>query len=355
MIGVNKMSNIKFERIKRKSTFLSPLLNYNEDNHYIEHRRDPLTNTRSLIGYNLENKSQMLYGITDQNLIKKIVQESQSHCFMCPDKVDTATPKYSKDLIPEERITVGEATLFPNLFPISEYHAVCALTQAHYIALDEFTPKLISDGLQACLKFIHKAFNMNNSAKYMTINSNFLFPAGASAIHPHMQVLGGDIPFTFLERLYDGSLQYYTQNQKNYWKDLITQEKASDERYIGQTGSVEWLTSFSPLGTNEVQGIICDKPNFLELNSDDLNAFSIGLSNILGYYAKNGFSTFNFSLYSGPLDESVDWFWTNLRVVTRSNVYENYRASEYFLQKLLGNEILLTSPENLATQLKRHF
>lgn len=349
------MPKIQFERIKQESRFLNPLLDYSEDVHLVEHRRDPLTGTRSLVGYNLEGKVQMFFGATDQELLQKVARETQGNCFMCPEKVRSTTPKYPPALLPEGRITIGEATLFPNLFPLSEFHAVCALTHAHYLNLREFSPNILSDGIQACLEFIRRVYSAKKSARYMTINCNYLFPAGASAVHPHIQVLGGDVPYTVLIRMLDGSQHYFEQNHSSFWNDLIAMEKEIGERYIGRTGDVEWLASFAPLGTNEVQGILCEKHNFLEMSHADVQALGEGLSTVLGFYDENDYSTFNFTIYSGPLHESTEWFWSSVRIISRANIYENYRASEYFLQKLLGNEILLTSPEDLAKQLKGKF
>jgi galactose-1-phosphate uridylyltransferase len=311
----------------------------------------------SILGKDMTDKASILFGIKDTSLIQKIVQESQEKCFLCPEKVTTATPKYPQDILAQERIVRGEATLFPNLFPLSEYHAVCALTKSHYLNLSDFTPKLLSDGIQACLEFTRKACEKNNKIRYMTINCNYLFPAGASAVHPHIQVLGGDVPYTFLNRVFERSKMYYEENNSNYWQDLITIEKERDERYIGKTGNIEWITPFSPGGTSEVQGVILEKRNFLNLDQKDAVSIGEGISNILSFYEEDGWSTFNFTIYSGPLNVNVqtEWFNCNIRIITRPNVYENYRADDYFLQKLLGTEILIMSPESLATELKSRF
>jgi len=349
------MPTIQFTRFEREARFLSPLLEFSEDVHLIEHRQDPLTGTMCLIGHNLTDKATMFFGATDKELIHKVAQKSQATCFMCPERVGSMTPMYSPDLLPEGRIKIGEATLFPNLFPLSEYHAVCALTHTHYLNLTDFSPKILADGIQACLEFIRSVNSLKKSFKYVTINCNYLFPAGASAVHPHMQVVGGDVPYTFLAQMYDGSQRYFEQFHSSYWNDLITTEKELGERYIGHTGDVEWISSFAPLGVNEIQGILCKKHNFLDLSQSDVFALGEGLSKILAFYAKNGYSTFNLAAYSGPLDAPSEWFWSSVRIISRVNVYENYRASEYFLQKLLGDEVLITSPETLALQLKRKF
>jgi len=349
------MGNIQFVSFKRKSKFISPLKNFQEDVHLLEHRQDPLMGTMSILGYNLADKAKMLFGDIDHDLIEQVAQESKPRCFMCPEKVNTTTPKYSSDILPQERVNLGEATLFPNLFPLSEFHAVCALTHTHYLNLRDFSPEILANGIQACLKFVKSAFNANSSAKYMTLNCNYLFPAGASVVHPHMQVLGGDVPYTYLKSMLEDSLQYFEKNQSNFWNDLISAEKKARERYIGKTGEIEWIATFSPLGVNEVQGIIREKSNFLELSQTQVKALGEGISKILKFYEEEGYSTFNFVIYSGPMGETIDWFWSNMRIISRANVYKNYRTDDYFLQKLLGTEIILTPPEELADKLKVKF
>jgi galactose-1-phosphate uridylyltransferase len=351
------MRKIQFNSFLRNSKFHNPLKNFEEDSHILELRRDPLTGRMSILGKDMTDKSCILFGVKDQSLIQKIAEESQENCFLCPEKVMTATPTYPQDILAQERIVRGEATLFPNLFPLSEYHAVCTLTKTHYLNLSDFTPKLFSDGIQACLEFTKKAYEKNNTIKYMTINCNYLFPAGASAVHPHIQVLGGDIPYTLLNQMFERSKIYYEKNNSNYWQDLIGIEKEREERYIGRTGNIEWITPFAPVGTNEVQGIIFEKNNFLNMDQEDALSIGQGIAKILSFYEEEGWSTFNFAIYSGPLilNEKTEWFNCNIRIITRPNVYKNYRADDYFLQKLLGTEILVTSPESLATKLRLRF
>ena len=46
-------------------------------------------------------------------------------------------------------------------------------------------------------------------------------------------------------------------------------EKTTGERYIGASGPVEWLASFSPSGTNEIIGILPKRSHFLEWDQED--------------------------------------------------------------------------------------
>jgi hypothetical protein len=44
-----------------------------------------------------------------------------------------------------------------------------------------------------------------------------------------------------------------------------------------------------------------------------------------------------------------------LKIITRQNLYANYRNDDYFLQKLLQSELIITPPEELAEQLRKSF
>ena len=57
-------------------------------------------------------------------------------------------------LVPEGRIKLGETTVFPNLFPFAKYHAVATVTKEHFLNLDEFTLKQLSDTFHASVKVL---------------------------------------------------------------------------------------------------------------------------------------------------------------------------------------------------------
>ncbi len=167
--------------------------------------------------------------------------------------------------------------------------------------------------------------------------------------------MGGDLPFSYLESVFDLGRQYYKAHGSCYWCDLVEIEKKIGERYIGATGPVEWITAFSPQGTNEIVGVLPGRAHFLEMDDKDVKSLAAGMVKALKGYAGMGISTFNFAVYSGPLgqrDESVRCF---IRIISRQNVYENYRTDDYFLQKLLRNELILTTPEALAKHLQGVF
>jgi len=346
---------MEFAKHIQNSTIHNPMMDNQLDTQALEIRKDPLTGAQSIFNARLEDKVSMFYVQSDAALIEKMAEASQANCFLCGDAWKQITPTYPTDLIPEGRIRIGQAVLFPNIFPVAQIHAVIRVGDKHYVPLSEFDPQTVEDAFEASLELPRKLTTAGVDVRYLTINGNYLGPAGASIAHPHFQVVGGDVPFTYLENIMGLSRQYLQKHGTCYWSDLVDLEKEKDERYIGATGSVKWLASFSPSGTNEVIGVLPKRTQFLELDGNDVSGLARGIVNVLFGYAEMGISTFNFSIYSGPLGDSDDSFRCFIRIISRQNVYENYRTDDYFLQKLLDNELILTPPEVLAKNLQPHF
>ncbi len=347
---------IQFIKHTQQSTFYNPMMGNKLDTQVLEVRQDPLTGAQSVFNPRLEDKVVMFYGKSDTALIEKMAQASQAICFLCGDNWKKMTPEYPENLVPEGRIQSGQAVLFPNIFPAAQVHAVIRVGDRHYVPLEEFDTTAVADAFDVSLDMSRRLASASDMAvKYMTINGNYLGPAGASIAHPHFQLVGGDMPFTYLDNIIALGRQYYQQHGTCYWCDLPSLEKSENQRYIGATGPMEWIASFSPAGTNEVIGILPHRSHFVEMDEKDVQGLAQGLVNVLCAYADMGISTFNFSLYSGPLDDRDDTFRCFIRIISRQNVYENYRTDDYFLQKLLDNELILTPPEILADNLKKHF
>ena len=346
---------IRFEKHFQSTRFHNPMMEGALDTQELEIRRDPLTGRQSVLNPRLEDKVALFFTPTDPALIERLVEESEPNCFLCADRWQRTTPTYPESLLPEGRIRVGEAVLFPNLFPVAQIHAVIRVGEGHYMPLGAFDAGRVVEAFQTAIAFTRALARSDGSLRYMTVNGNYLGPGGASLVHPHFQVAGGDLPFTHLEDLYARSGAHFERHGSCYWTDLVEAEQEAGERYIGRTGPVEWVTSFSPQGTNEVLGVLPAKGNFLELDDGDLEGFALGLSAVLKGYDALGLSTFNFTIYSDVLGGGDGSFRCFLRIISRQNVYENYRTDDYFLQKLLRNELILVTPEALAAGLGKVF
>ncbi len=334
--------------------FLNPLRDFQEEDQEVEIRFDPLLDHWAVFNPVLEDKVKLFFGTHDWSLVEELAEATQASCFMCPPKVREVTPRYPDSLIPGGRLEQGECTLFPNLFPVALYHAVIAVGEAHFRRLKDFSPGLIQDGLALGLRFL-KLLEKDAQALSGAICANYLPPAGASLVHPHFQVVAGPYPSPQMKRLYQASFNFYQTHGQNFWANLVEKERELGERFIASLGRVNFLTSFAPWGTNEVLAVIPEIHTLEEIAPEDIDHLAQGLSAILKGYEEMGYGSFNFTLFLPPLKEKTPWFSPLLRVITRQNLYENYRTDDYFLQRQLGAELILTPPEKLAQALKQHF
>jgi galactose-1-phosphate uridylyltransferase len=327
---------------------------FNADVQTLEIRRDPLLGDTSIFNPELKDKAQIFFGSCDGDLIDRLIEESAKTCFFCGDAVAKSTPRFMPDFSSEGRIRVGEALLFPNLFSLATYHPVIRLCDAHFLKLSEFTPELISNGLRAARQFITLVYEKDPEISHAAVTANYLFPAGASLVHPHLQMIATPLPYSYQARMLSASRRWLSEHGTSYFADLVTEEKGGP-RYIGQRGRWHWLTPFSPLGNNEIMAIHEEKGDLQALSESDLVQLAAGISDVLGYYEKLGHLSYNYALYSVRQGIDDGSFRLLLKIITRQNLYANYRNDDYFLQKLLQSELIITPPEELAGQVRGHF
>lgn len=349
------MNRILFERWSQRARFHSPLKDGQLDEQEIEVRKDPLTGFQSIFNAALEDKSSVLFHPTDWDCLRELAGTTEESCFLCHGRWSTTTPRYAESFLPGGRLIHGDVVAFPNLFPLAAYHAVIMLGERHFRALNEFPHALLRDAFECSREFIRRFWELDPEVEYFTINANYLLPSGSSVMHPHFQILGSARPFTHHQVLLDRSTAYLAANETCYWEDLVEQERTSGERWVGDIGSVGWVAAFSPMGVNEVNAVWPKRNHFLEWDSDDIEGLSRGLSRVLEAYHDLGFSTFNFSCFGGPLSGKAPGMRCFLRLVNRQNMARHYRADDYYLQKLLQNEIMIQRPERFADLLRGYF
>jgi UDPglucose--hexose-1-phosphate uridylyltransferase len=120
------------------------------------------------------------------------------------------------------------------------------------------------------LEFLKAVFQNDSEARFVMINANYLFPAGASVVHPHVQVLVTPVAYSSYGRLMDACSSYYLKNGSAYHTHLIAEEKSSGVRYVAQRGNWHWLTVFSLVGNNEIVTVHEGKSDFVVMTDADL-------------------------------------------------------------------------------------
>ncbi|MBI4620739.1 MAG: hypothetical protein HY739_11355 [Desulfobacterales bacterium] len=347
---------ITFEKFQEECKFYNPMKNFELDTNIIEYRLDPLTKESTYFNITaLESGLKWSIKMDEEELLQT-VEKSREGCFMCGDAVRSMTPRYLENILPEGRLTVGQAILFPNIFGLARYSAVLTYPNNHFFSLDEYTPEVLIDTFTCALEFIKRVYKEDKEAKYAAFGCNYLFPAGSSTVHSHFHVFITGFPFDHIKGLASKSEQYFHDNSNSYWSHLLETEKKEGKRYLGAVGNTHWLVPYAPSGVREVQGLVEGKTNFIEFEEEDIRNLSEGLSRVLKYYRSQGVTSFNLITYSGSLGEKQEYFWPGLKIVTRGYLPPYYTSDITWRQKLLfRKEEWFDLPETVASQARKFF
>lgn len=347
------MTAIRFEHFVDHLELMNPLQGFAWERQEIEVYRDPLLGHTSVYNPALEAGVKVFLNEADVDLLERMAVETQKTCVFCPERV-AGVARFPEALIPGGVVKVGEATAFPNLIGLGGYHSVAIVSQAHFLPLTALTPDLIQNAWLALREVAQAVRQTDNRAHYLTVHGNYLFPAGASLMHPHFQMLMGSEPYTHHARLDQANMAYQQANGQGYGHDLIAAEQDAGLRYIAATGRWHWLAAFAPLGTNEITAVHQESAAWTTLEPQDFNDLAVGLAAALQCYAAMGHWSFNYTLYAWE-NNTTSGHHCLLRVMTRQNPAPQYRSDDFYLQKGLQTELMLHRPEVLAARARPFF
>jgi UDPglucose--hexose-1-phosphate uridylyltransferase len=332
---------LEFRSQKVSSKILHPARGFEVVETPVEVRWDPLT------GYaaRLVSGSSALLAPPNFNL-EAFARETQLACPFCSDRIEQATPKLPADICAQGRINRGRALLFPNLLTLTQYGAVAVYSpDLHYLPLDAMTPQLVADNLAAHVEYINAVANVDRDALWASINANHMLPSGSSLFHPHLQSSVDPLPSTVQQLL--------AEIPGERFRTYLESERRIGERYIGGTGTIEWVASFAPMGFNEVRALIPGATSPGELAADRVAELGQGIATILNVYAEMGFQSFNMALYGAPPAQRD--YVLNLRMVCRSNMRSPYRSDVTYFERLHWQAMVDTSPEEPAEKARPRF
>jgi UDPglucose--hexose-1-phosphate uridylyltransferase len=345
---------IDFQKTVKQTKILSPIKNFEEDTITFEYRADPLTGRNTtvipgMLGYVGKFLS------SDAQLLSPLVEKTRATCPFCPESVRSKTPMFTGSFLPEGRIFSGEATIVPNLLGHAEQSVLAILSKKHHLKLDEFSPELLFDGFRGAAEYLKRLSEADAQVKFPAFAFNYLPPAGSSIFHPHMQILARHRPFYLVELMLEKSRTYLEKNGSSYWSDLLNAEKGK-ERYLFGTEGAEWLVPFAPLrGLNEVQAVVKGKSNFMELGEADWLGLAEGISKVLKLYHSQGYSSFNIIIASGPVNEHLDYFDVNLRMISRPGIQPWSFTDAWAAPYLLWDGEAVEEPEVFAEKARVFF
>ena len=339
---------VRFKKSIRNINFLDPTKGFEENRVKFEFRTDPLTLKRTRI---MDLKFRLP---APPDLGELIDLSTKRPCPFCGDNLEKMTPKFPPKFMPEGRLQVGEAMVFPNFMPYDQNNAVAIFSEKHFIGLSQFSEDLLVDGFFASQAFLEKVYKTNLKHKYFSINWNYMPPSGASLIHPHLHLMADKIPSDHHKLVLKRAKRFWKKFKVNYWADLIAEEEKLQERFLGKTGSVCWLLSFAPRGMMfDVMGIFVEKPSLLGISRQELSHFAQGLQKIFAYLEKTNLISFNLTIFSGLSEKN--YFWTYVHIVPRFTI-PPLGTSDIGFPGLLHDEALcIVRPEEACREMKAYF
>ena len=311
-------------------------------------RRDPLTgaSARILTGVKLQPDSRP--DMTD-------LTAKPAFCPFDSEHLEKATVPFPAELTAEGRIRVGHAVVVPNIMAYATHSAVGIYDPGrHFLDLDELTPSLVGDALTAMVRHAHAVRRLDPAAAWSSVNGNYLPPAGASLVHPHLQSAHDACGLTSQRLLAEQAGAWQERTGWSYWTDLVEQE-ADGPRWVGRTGRVAWLTPFAPTGFHEVWGVVDGVADVTDLTEQDTQDLGRGLSQVLAAYRAWNLASFNFALIGGGPQAREQGHQVVLKVLSRSNPEPVYRSDATYFERLHAEALIDLSPEEIAEGLRARF
>lgn len=337
---------LRFSRVRRTATYLSPSPDGGTVSLEVELRRDPLTHRTGRLahfqGFRLARVD-----------LAEVVAASRVACPFCPERVETVTPRLAPEVAPEGRIAEGEALLFPNISPYDRRSAVVALSRQHFIAPEDIPARLVLDGLIAARRYL-SAPGVLRRGDYGLVTWNYMPPAGATLVHPHLQVFATDRPGSLPEQEVRASRRYLGRVGRSYWSDLIDSERRLGERWIAAGRHTAWVAAF--VSRSVISDLLVVFPGcrtLTELGAPELEEFALGLESALKALSRQGVVSFNLAVYPAPAGASGNAVELHVRLSPRIHFNPAIGGSDCTVwQQLLDEPFMVRSPEDLAASLR---
>ncbi len=340
-------NGIDFRSERYASEFFDPRVGFERRTSDIEVRIDPLT-----------GRTARLYpprGLLDLTAAEEATPPPAPAvpCFFCAPLVFEMTPR--SPLLAKGRHAVGEAFLFPNLFPYTLESAVCVFTTSHDLDLLAYDDRRIADALRACRDFLHLAVRAHPPGLHTTILSNLRRSAGSSIAHPHVQALADPSPLDATRRTADGVAAYAARTGRRFHEDLVAAEFEA-ARGIARLRTFDWIAPFCPLGPYHVEAVGREPRALEELADHEIEDLADGLVRVFRGYRRVGVTALNLLFEAGASHTSDDRrFPPVLRVVARPHESGSYRSDRTALEVLGHEPGLDTRPEEVAESLRPEF
>ncbi|MDP2720158.1 MAG: hypothetical protein U1D67_02070 [Dehalococcoidia bacterium] len=339
---------IKFKSSMFHQKILDPNNNFQPALIPLEVRRDTLTGHAAVIQ---EFRFRSKMPKPDYSFL---IEKTRPICPFCSPGVDENSPRFPPEFIKEGKLEKYGVLVIPNFNPYATYSAISILSRNHFTEITQFSENIIVNGLLASQEYLRRVRSFDPKARYLSVNWNYLPPAGGSVIHPHFQPVAAYIRNTYMKETLSASKRYMLRNGVTYWSDLVKTEKEKGERFIGETGGVSWLVNYAGRGREpDILGIFEKKGSILELTAADFKDYFNGLSRIFRYMTDNNYMSFNLCIYSAPAGQ--DHYRTHARLRLRFQFPILGTADACFIEALHDDFLCQTFPEAACGEIKKYF
>lgn len=194
----------------------------------------------------------------------------------------------------------------------------------------------------------YQYWRKDSNAEHTMFIYNHGSRAGASIAHPHAQIFASNIVPNQLFREIRGAEQYYMNNGRNVFQDLIDHEKKEKHRIIAENDEFIAFTFYAARFPFEVWVIAKEEESHFE-NESEAFLHSLGdiMKKVMGMYDKV-LSRPHLNFYIHDLPKSIDStesFRLHLEITPRISIYGGYE---------LGSGVIIDvmSPEDAADYLR---
>ncbi len=337
------MSNdsLSFEKETVTAQFIAPS---GEDiERHIEVRINPVSGRTSRIAFGREAEKEPG---TENLPLPPPHADDTAGCPFCRPQVMSKTPRILSQIFPGGRLCYNDSILFPNLFPYGSYSAVSLFDNRHFAEIGTASLRSYADCFVNCRNYLRRILGHDPEAVYMAITQNHLPSAGGSLIHPHLQINADSIASNHHRFLRKRVEEYFHQTGSYLFSDYLLHEKQDGSRYIGKTGSWEWMTAFAPEGFFEIWGILPRITSLYQMTDSDWNHLAQGVLRAQKFYRSLCRNGYNLGLLS--VEDGDSYLEMRVVLLVRSNYAPWVRNDHTGFEVMLGDMATFSSPEDIA-------
>lgn len=311
--------------------------------HPIEIRTSPITGRTCRIAYSRINEKETA---TDSLPQPPPDAQETSKCPFCRPQVTSKTPMLIPEFAFSGRMSRGDSLLFPNLFPYGGYSAVSLFNDEHFVEIGTASVSSYADSFINSSRYLKKTLEYDPQAVYMAITQNHLPSAGGSLVHPHLQINADRVPANHHRYLQQRADEFYQQSGNYLFSSYLSHEKTEGSRYIGATGSWQWMSAFAPEGFFEIWGILPGATSLQQPTVSDWGDLAHGIINVQRFYRSICRNGYNLGLLSVEIPASR--LELRIDIVVRSNYAPWVRNDHTGFEVMLGDMATFASPEQTA-------